>query len=113
MKQSVRVCDLNPAKAQRFSEILQMIREGFMPASMVNPILIRNHNDTSPTVAQIVAENGRINLDSLALLYASDGLEARKLFLNITAKEAREASVSPQAIKIEVEDEVNIYGHSV
>jgi len=67
-------------KIKLFNEIRVMLKTGKIPASLINPALINQHNQNSPFIAQINHGSQEISLDSLALLYANDGIATRKHF---------------------------------
>lgn len=63
---------------EHFNEIKALLKQGKIPAGMVNPAIIKMHNDNSPQVARIDHSSDELSLDALAILYASDGIAARK-----------------------------------
>ena len=56
----------------------RLLKKGLIPACLINPALIRQHNENSPEVARIGNGGDNISLDALLLHYASDGVSVRK-----------------------------------
>ena len=63
---------------KRFNEIKELLKKGKIPAGMVNPMIIKEHNEVSPEVCKIDHGNQELSLDALALLYISYGVSTRK-----------------------------------
>ena len=84
MYQQPRVQDLNPAQRERFNELRKMINMGFLPAGMVSPALLVAHNQVNPDVAKLTHPNDKVNLQSLALMYMTEGVDARRQMLDAT-----------------------------
>lgn len=63
---------------EAFNNIKAMLRQGKIPAGLINPKLIKEHNDNSPAVAKIEHSSDDLSLDALAILYAADGVASRK-----------------------------------
>lgn len=80
MLQQPRLQDLNRDQVLRFNELKRMLKLGKIPAALINPILIKDHNDNSPTVARIDHGNQEVSIDSLLVRYVADGIGARKFF---------------------------------
>ncbi len=76
----VRLQDLSRDQVLRFNEIKRLLRSGKIPAALLNPILIKKHNENSPAVAKIEHTNQDVSIDSLVVRYVADGVEARSFF---------------------------------
>ncbi len=76
----VRLQDLSRDQVLRFNEIKRMLKSGRIPAALLNPVLIKNHNANSPAVAKIEHTNQEVSIDSLVVRYVADGVEARSFF---------------------------------
>lgn len=85
MRSQPRLQDFNQHQREQFNEMRQMINKGFLPSALVNPELLKYHNEVNPQVAQITTPNQPVNLQALAMLYIQDRLDAVKLF-NYIAK---------------------------
>ena len=86
-----RVQDLNPHKREQFNDVIKMLRKGKIPACLLSPAIIKQHNMAQPEIAHITYADQEVNLDSLAVLYCADGVAVRKDFrdrvINHSAKE--------------------------
>lgn len=75
-----RLQDMSRQQREHFMEIKRLLKKGFIPAALLNPVIIKLHNENSPQVAQITHGGQEVSLDALALRYVSDGISARKHF---------------------------------
>ena len=80
MHQQPRLSELNRHQVEKYNEIKRLLKRGKILAAMLNPAIIKEHNRVNPDVAQITHGSDEVCLDSLALLYSSDGISARKFF---------------------------------
>ncbi|OYZ26138.1 MAG: hypothetical protein B7Y23_02815 [Sulfurovum sp. 16-42-52] len=78
-----RLQDMPRHQTQLFNEIKRLLKQGKIPAALLNPAIIREHNENSPQVARIDHPGQEVSLDALALRYASDGIAVRKHFRDI------------------------------
>lgn len=106
MRQQPRLSAMNKIEIQRYREIRDSIRRGRIPVWLINPIIVSGHNDMSPAVAQLTAQD-EVSLDMLAVLVSGDmdtGIEARRhckhmLQKQIIMKEPSE--LTPEEVKFE------------
>ena len=95
-----RLAEMPRDKVKLFNEIRIMLKRGKIPASLINPALINQHNENSPFVAQINHGTQEISLDSLALLYAYDGIATRKHFRDMVIS-PRNADTPLEAVDLD------------
>ncbi len=80
MYQQPRVSEFNRHQVESYTKVRKMLAKGSIPAGLLNPILIQEHNACNPPVAHITHPGQEVNLHSLAVLYGADGVETRKFF---------------------------------
>lgn len=73
-----RLSEMNRQQRQSFNEMKKILKQGKIPAALINPALIRKHNENSPAVAHIKNGGDNVSLDSLLLHYLSDSHIVRK-----------------------------------
>ena len=75
-----RVSEMKQYQRQAFNKIRAMLKQGKIPAGLINPALLCEHNENSPQVAHIMHSEQEVSLDALAIHYAVNGIGARKFF---------------------------------
>ena len=94
MNQLPRLSELKLYQKQHFNDLHKMLHKGYLPAALLSPAIINMHNRLSPDVAKITYGSQPVSLDALAVLYASDGFEARRLFRDSILTKVRHDPVS-------------------
>lgn len=85
MREQPRLSTMSKRDILKYREIRDSIRRGRIPVWLINPVIIKGHNDMSPAVAQLTSLD-EVYLDRLAVLVSGDmdtGIEARKFSKHI------------------------------
>ncbi len=75
-----RLQDLTRQQVLKYNEIKRILKKGKIPACLLSPVLLRQHNDTQPEIAHIKYGDQEVCIDALILNYCADGIAARKAF---------------------------------
>ncbi len=79
----MRTIDMNSSQMELFKDLRKDLNRGFLPAALLNPLILAKHNSENPPVAHITNESQKVSLDSLLLMYVEDGREARQACKNM------------------------------